>query len=258
MFFVCNNSLLFDPEARAISLIGQPESVLILSVPAARLLQEFIRHKGRALSREELITRVWEEFGFTPSGNNLNKAISELRKVFQKLDEHHDYILTVPRYGFRFDTEVSCQPREKEQAAILQPQQPPSVAVTSARSWRISSLKGWIILAVFTTASLDLGPFFSWPDEIIVPTKLKTVEEKIAGCRIWLINESDRPLELSKVAELLRKNDVPCERKEYNIYYFSTHFSLNAADEVFIGACPLKQTSLCKTIRFKNGTKNEN
>ena len=81
MFFICNNSLLFDPEAHAISIVGQPESVLTLSAPAVRLLQEFIRHKGRDLSREELITRVWEEFGFTPSGNNLNKAVSELRKA---------------------------------------------------------------------------------------------------------------------------------------------------------------------------------
>lgn len=49
MFFICNNSLLFDPEAHAISIVGQPESVLTLSAPAVRLLQEFIRHKGRDL-----------------------------------------------------------------------------------------------------------------------------------------------------------------------------------------------------------------
>jgi hypothetical protein len=97
MFFICNNSLLFDPEAHAISIVGQPESVLTLSAPAVRLLQEFIRHKGRDLSREELITRVWEEFGFTPSGNNLNKAVSELRKSFHALGDSHDYIVTVPR-----------------------------------------------------------------------------------------------------------------------------------------------------------------
>ena len=74
-------------------------------------LQEFIKHKGCDLSREELITRVWEEFGFTPSGNNLNKAVSELRKCFQSLDEGHEFIVTVPRYGFRFVADVVIQPR---------------------------------------------------------------------------------------------------------------------------------------------------
>jgi DNA-binding winged helix-turn-helix (wHTH) protein len=112
MFFICNNSLLFDPEAHAISIVGQPESVLTLSAPAVRLLQEFIRHKGRDLSREELITRVWEEFGFTPSGNNLNKAVSELRKSFHALGDSHDFIVTVPRFGFRFDADVIFQPAE--------------------------------------------------------------------------------------------------------------------------------------------------
>lgn len=115
MFFICNNSLLFDPESHAISLVGQPESVLTLSAPAVRLLQEFIKHRGRDLSRDELIARVWEAFGFTPSGNNLNKAVSELRKSFQSLGEGHEFIVTVPRYGFRFEADVIFQPRENIQ-----------------------------------------------------------------------------------------------------------------------------------------------
>ena len=183
MFFICNNSLLFDPEAHAISIVGQPESVLTLSAPAVRLLQEFIRHKGRDLSREELITRVWEEFGFTPSGNNLNKAVSELRKSFHALGDSHDYIVTVPRFGFRFDADVIFKPAESVTPEVSQP----------------------------------------------------SVEQ------------------LSKLAELLKKNNVACEREEYNIYYFSARFSLAAADEVFIGACPVSEASLCKTIRYKSG-----
>lgn len=111
MFFICNNSLLFNPETHAISPVGQPESVLTLSAPAARLLQEFIRNKGCDLSREELITRVWEAYGFTPSGNNLNKAVSELRKSFQVLGECQEMIVTLPRYGFRFDAEVISHPK---------------------------------------------------------------------------------------------------------------------------------------------------
>lgn len=58
MFFICNNSLLFDPEAHTVSVVGQPESVLTLSAPAVRLLQEFIRHKGSELSREEFILAI--------------------------------------------------------------------------------------------------------------------------------------------------------------------------------------------------------
>ncbi|HBM0962437.1 winged helix-turn-helix domain-containing protein [Enterobacter roggenkampii] len=242
MFFICNNSLLFDPEAHAISIVGQPESVLTLSAPAVRLLQEFIRHKGRDLSREELITRVWEEFGFTPSGNNLNKAVSELRKSFHALGDSHDYIVTVPRFGFRFDADVIFKLAESVTPEVSQPS-----------GYKRLSKKWWLVLAVLTTSVVGFSLFFSRQLEITVPATLKPVKEKIAGCRLWVINDHGRPLVLSKLAELLKKNNVACEREEYNIYYFSARFSLAAADEVFIGACPVSEASLCKTIRYKSG-----
>lgn len=248
MFFICNNSLLFDPEAHAISLVGQPESVLSLSAPAVRLLQEFIKHKGRDLSREELIARVWEEFGFTPSGNNLNKAVSELRKSFQSLGEGHEFIVTVPRYGFRFEADVIFQPGENIPSADLQP----SSATQEVKPQR-APRKIWAIVAVLIVAALGAALYFSRQQWIFVPAKLKPVKEKIARCSIWIINDHGRPLVLSKLAERLEASNVACEREEYDIYYFSARFSLSAADEVFIGACPASQSSLCKTIRYKGG-----
>ena len=248
MFFICNNSLLFDPEAHVISLVGQPESVLTLSAPAVRLLQEFIKHKGCDLSREELITRVWQEFGFTPSGNNLNKAVSELRKSFQSLGEGHEFIVTVPRYGFRFEADVIFQPGENIPSADLQPS-----SATQEVKPQCAPRKVWAIVAVLIVAALGAALYFSRQQWIFVPAKLKPVKEKIARCSIWIINDHGRPLVLSKLAERLEASNVACEREEYDIYYFSARFSLSAADEVFIGACPASQSSLCKTIRYKGG-----
>lgn len=248
MFFICNNSLLFDPEAHAISLVGQPESVLTLSAPAVRLLQEFIKYKGRDLSREELIARVWEEFGFTPSGNNLNKAVSELRKSFQSLGEGYEFIVTVPRYGFRFEADVIFQPGETIQSTAPQP----SSAPKEVKPQRLF-LKRWALVAVSIVVALGASLYFSRQQGIFVPAKLNPVKDKIVRCSIWIINDHGRPLVLSKLAERLEANNVACEREEYDIYYFSARFSISAADEVFIGACPVSKTSLCKTIRYKSG-----
>lgn len=247
MFFICNSSLLFDPDAHAISIVGQPESVLTLSAPAVRLLQEFIRHKGRDLSREELIARVWEEFGFTPSGNNLNKAVSELRKSFHALGDTHEFIVTVPRFGFRFDADVIFRPAER-----VMPEAPQPPAKLPFRFKRVFQ-KRWWALALFIGLAAGGSLFFNRQLDITVPATLKPVREKIAGCRLWLVNDHGRPLVLSRLAGLLRQNNVACEREAYNIYYFSARFSLSAADEVFIGACPVSETSLCKTIRYKSG-----
>jgi len=245
MFFICNNSLLFDPEAKTISIVGQPESVLTLSMPAVRLLQEFIKNRRYDLSREELITRVWDNFGFKPSGSNLNRAVSELRKSFHILGDNHEFIVTVPRFGFRFDADVIVEDVIPELT-----QQPFENSSGHTRSTK----KLWLVLAVLITSTFLGGWEYSRQFEITIPATLIPVKEKIAGCRIWLINDNSQPLVLSKMAELLKKNKVACEREDYNIYYLSTSFSIHAANEEFVGACPVSKTSLCKTIRYKSGT----
>ncbi|EOZ9391166.1 transcriptional regulator [Enterobacter cancerogenus] len=245
---ICNDSLLFDPEAHTISAAGQPESVLTLSAPAVRLLQDFIRHKGSELSREELITRVWQEFGFTPSGNNLNKAISELRKSFQALGVHHELIMTIPRYGFRFDADVNFQPAQKNYVSEPQPQ-----TQETEKSKQRPRLKWWLAFTVLLASAFCIGIIIFQQQNITTPLNLKPVEQKIAKCSIWLINDYGRPLELSKLAAQLDINNVMCQQEEYNIYYFSARFSLVAADEVFIGVCPVNKKILCKTIRYKSG-----
>lgn len=250
MFFIFNHSLLFDPKAQSISLVGQPESAITLSAPAVRLLQEFIRHKGSDLSREQLITRVWDEYGFTPSGNNLNKAVSELRRSFQLLGETRVVITTVPRLGFRFEGDVSCQPREK----TTSPEpvvEPPVTSSTSAPHFRFRFRR--TALLALALVGVAIGTFHYVKPNFILPATLKPVEENIAGCRIWLINDHGRPLVIAKLAALLAENKVECQRENYDIYYFSARFSIAKADEVFIGACPESKSRFCKTIRYKSG-----
>lgn len=254
MFFICNNSLLFNPETHAISLVGQPESVLTLSAPAARLLQEFIRNKGCDLSREELITRVWEAYGFTPSGNNLNKAVSELRKSFQVLGECQEMIVTLPRYGFRFDAEVISHPKLLFCVSDPEPTTIPiSLNSKISQIWSRARLTRRAGLFVLTAATIGIGVSLCRFQGITAPVELKEINEKIGGCRFWFINEQVRPLKMSKIARLLDVNNVMCQQDEYDIYYFSERLTLSAADEIFIGACPVNDKRPCKSIRYKSG-----
>ncbi|MGK0600513.1 winged helix-turn-helix domain-containing protein [Yokenella regensburgei] len=253
MLFICNNSLLFDPGAQQISLVGQAESTLTLSAPGVRLLLEFIRHKGSDLSREELITRVWQDFGYTPSGNNLNKAVSELRKAFQSLGESEPLIVTVPRFGFRFEAEVVCQIAEKHHCCEAPEKTLKEPEVVSRATTKARFSTRWYYSLIVLLAVAGLGAYLCLPRDISVPLELKAFEEGIAGCKIWLINDHGRPLVLSRLAPLLEENKVNCQREHYNLYYFSARFSISSADEVFIGACPVNKSSLCKTIRYKSG-----
>ncbi|UDG02370.1 winged helix-turn-helix domain-containing protein [Enterobacter cloacae] len=256
MLSIFNNSLLFNPEAHTIGLVGQPESALTLSAPAVRLLQEFVRNKGCDLSREELITRVWEAYGFTPSGNNLNKAVSELRKSFHALGERQEMIVTLPRIGFRFEADVISYPKQLSRTSEPEPSRIPVLfSSNTLRNWKHVRLVGWMGFFMFTTAAIGMGMGMYWCrlQDFTAPIELKEINEKIEGCRFWFVNEQDRPVKMSKISRLLQENNVLCKEDEYDIYYFNERLTLTSADEIFIGACPINKNSPCKSIRYKSG-----
>jgi len=257
MFFIFNNSILFNPEAHTISLLGQSESSITISAPAVRLLQEFIHHKGEDLSREMLIMHVWESFGFTPSGNNLSKTVSELRKAFKALGESHSFIVTVPRFGFRFEAAVTSHitqsDTQTEVALSIKNDKPVAKKRTVSRSGMSLGKLLTLVGVVFIMAGIGVSYF--WHPSITAPIRLKPVNEKLGNCRFWIINDQDQTLSVSRMAKLLEENDIMCQHDEYNIYFFSASFTLVDVNEVFIGACPVNKGRLCKTIRYINGVK---
>lgn len=238
MIFIFNNWLSFDSEENTLCIVGQPESLLTLSLPSVRLLKEFIKNRGCVLGKEELITRVWDDFGFKPSGSNLNRTISELRKSFHTLDENHEYIVTVPRIGFRFEADIIVQNVISEL--------PEKSVVTPPK-------KNWLIYTIFIVSFLLMVWVFSRQPDINKAVNIKLVNEKIARCRFWIVNDNVQPLVLSEISEILRNNNVECEHEDYNLYYIRSKFPIHAANEMFIGACPVTKTLLCKTIRYKSG-----
>ncbi len=86
--------LRLDADARIATLSGQP---LELSRKEFDLLAELARNSGRVLTREDLMSRVWDENWFGPT-KTLDTHISWLRS---KLGAHADYIQTVRGVGFR-------------------------------------------------------------------------------------------------------------------------------------------------------------
>ncbi|MGK8675550.1 winged helix-turn-helix domain-containing protein [Serratia marcescens] len=251
MLFMLSNALIFDPDTQKISLAGQPDSAVTLSAPAVRLLLEFIRNRGKELSREILITRVWQDFGYTPSGNNLNKAVSEIRKAFQSLGVHVSPIVTVPGKGFYFDADVTGQKRLCK-AATIEPVPPPKKIKPLKRRLSISTLRPYRLAALVVSILIGGGYLFS---EYAMKSSqtIKLPNEKLGQCTVWRINAPERPITLSKLPILLSENNLDCQRNKYDIYYFSTRFPLTNADEIFIGSCPENKKNLCKTIRYKSG-----
>lgn len=90
-----------DPENRVLLRDGEP---VHLTGKAFDVLIVFAENPGLLLSKAELIDRVWDD-EFVEEGN-LARNVSTLRKALSDTGNHHKYITTVQRHGYRFVADV--------------------------------------------------------------------------------------------------------------------------------------------------------
>ncbi len=75
---------------------------MALSSMEARLLEEFIEHRGELLSRDQLLDEVWG-YEETPFSRTVDVHVASLRQKLEPTPSHPRYIITVHRRGYRFD-----------------------------------------------------------------------------------------------------------------------------------------------------------
>ncbi|MGS3447780.1 transcriptional regulator [Klebsiella electrica] len=95
-------------------MLNDSDLEIMLSNQAARLLLEMVINNNETLHRDDLLKKVWEEYGFTPSNNSLNIAVSEIRKAFEAYGRDPKIIKTIPKVGFRFEGNVTAGITQKE------------------------------------------------------------------------------------------------------------------------------------------------
>lgn len=107
MKYIINNKFLFDFNDLELSDSKHPEIVTKLKKPVGRLLLEFLHNSKVNVSREYLLEKVWSTNMFTASNAGLNNYISDLRKAFSLVGCEDDIIITLPKFGFRFEADVA-------------------------------------------------------------------------------------------------------------------------------------------------------
>lgn len=86
-----------NPDAGTLSRQGIPVSV---GYRALRLLTTFLARPGEVLTKADLIDGAWE--GAAVEEGNLSVQVASLRKLLGQSSEGKDWIVTVPRVGYRF------------------------------------------------------------------------------------------------------------------------------------------------------------
>jgi Tol biopolymer transport system component len=150
--------------------VRQGELVLALEPKAFRVLLYLIQNRERAVSKEELIDKVWA--GIAVGDNALTRVIAQIRKQLGDNAREPRYIETLATTGYRFVAEVS-----EDAAGTAPPQRrKKSWVSTFVALLGVAMAAGWYLLVnrdtpprltglrqVTTSTGADLWPTFS-PD----------------------------------------------------------------------------------------------
>jgi DNA-binding winged helix-turn-helix (wHTH) protein/TolB-like protein/Tfp pilus assembly protein PilF len=104
---------ILDPEERSLLVRGAP---VHLTAKEFQTLLLLVEHSGRALTKEEMISAIWDEAFVEES--NLAKQISRLRKVINSDGE--EYIETLPKHGYRFRADLRRSLVEPGEPVVLE------------------------------------------------------------------------------------------------------------------------------------------
>src|SRR5688572_14502698 len=105
-----------DVAERRLERDGQP---IVLTDKLFELLLLLVRHRGRAISKTELMRQLWPDT--VVEENNLTVNISLLRKALGEGAADRRYIEALPRRGYRF---VGTPDAAAQAAAKLDPAAP--------------------------------------------------------------------------------------------------------------------------------------
>lgn len=102
-----------DPNEKTLLVGDKP-----IRLPAKEFetLVLLVENNGRALSKEEMISAIWQD-AFVEEGN-LAKQISRLRKIFNT--DAEKLIETLPKHGYRFSADLRLVSRLAEEPVILE------------------------------------------------------------------------------------------------------------------------------------------
>jgi DNA-binding winged helix-turn-helix (wHTH) protein/TolB-like protein len=160
------------------------------------LLVLLIRNRGHALTKDELMSKLWPDT--IVEDNNLTVNMSALRKALSDDSSHPQFIETVPRRGYRFVAEVredeGCETAASARANVsstLQTREPgtaPDIAPVAAA---VASRLDWvtprrITFAIFVFVGVSVAGIF-------LPRFLKTTPSIESLAVLPFVNGSGDP-----------------------------------------------------------------
>ncbi|KMJ11037.1 winged helix-turn-helix domain-containing protein [Serratia marcescens] len=245
MRYIINNNIKYHEDRSELISLHDDIPPIVLTATLNRLLSALVRNNNLVLSRETLLTQVWEAHGQVASGNNLNNTISILRKAFSSLGEE-EIIVTLPRQGFMF-TASELKTTDSQAEKLIEPASAPVVtalAPCSPRRYTGLRFTGLVALTVLAVVSLS----WSWQDTGYQQASTLEVG-KIDNCSVHFITTFHKPavskVDLDHLRNMLkRRPHIQCQEPAMLLYYDTQILAPNGSGKARVSYfyyCPQSQ-----------------
>jgi DNA-binding winged helix-turn-helix (wHTH) protein len=139
----------FQLERARRRLLGPDGAPIALKPRMFDTLVFFLAHPGEVLDKRAILDAVWPNV--IVEENNLNQAISALRRALGETREEPRFIATVPGRGYQFIAPVRTLP------AAIAPLLPPLLRATGSKASRSWAVRGLALLGAAAALVLVRG-----------------------------------------------------------------------------------------------------
>ncbi|HGM5270312.1 TPA: transcriptional regulator [Serratia marcescens] len=232
MRYIINNNIKYHEDRSELISLHDDIPPIVLTATLNRLLSALVRNNNLVLSRETLLTQVWEAHGQVASGNNLNNTISILRKAFSSLGEE-EIIVTLPRQGFMF-TARELKTVDSLAESLLEVSVAGAGSTSPVVSKRVTHFKhiGLGALLLLTAGS----GIWAWQDAGYAPLSAVSVGN-IGSCEVKFVASYHKAgpgkVDLVHLKNMLEQdNSVRCSEPAMLLYYDSESVVSDAVGRV--------------------------
>lgn len=182
---IIGDGLVFRPHKNTLKDLTSGETATLNNV--ASLLLLYLLQNGKEIStRDEILLNVFQHNGARATDANLNQHISFLRKAITSTGHPAEFIVTIPRMGFRMgDVSINIQQREEVQIPDPPPTPVPAQKKKKHNRWPVA------ITALITGIAVLATAWLTWiPNEIFMTDAsiLRTINYE--KCRVHILGNA--------------------------------------------------------------------
>jgi DNA-binding winged helix-turn-helix (wHTH) protein len=234
MDYIFDDIVLYRPDDGTIHVLeaGSEDTVKLTPV-LNRILLLLITRQGQLITKEEFLTKVWDDYGKSGSSHTLNQYLSTLRGIFsQHLNKKA--IITVPKQGYLFSLDITITigeasaelfkpvPHDND-TPVVTPALLPPAGSSIPRDIILPKLKKYLVIYFFLLLAVVTLTF-------LISRSVHSPEQpiyfrlgEIGNCPVFSIshikNEQQVKREMDTVNNMITMSKLTCAENIYFYYY---------------------------------------